>query len=129
MTTYRMDPEPDVDTVWGVTRGGVRVTLTRNKRSPLGIRWFAPSGDHYSWPEVLTRGFERVTDVNPDPDPLADYPLPWRTYNDGRIAAANGRVVADVAATTYDTAAPLAALIIAAVNAYGAQLPAREATA
>lgn len=126
MTTYRMDPQPDVDTVWAVrpvTRGGAQVALTR-KRSPLGIRWRTPSGPSYTWPQVLA-WCERVTDVNPDP--LAGYPLPW-TYADGRIRAANGNPVADMVTPTYETDAPLAALIVEAVNAHTAQDAAREAT-
>lgn len=122
MTTYRMDPEPDADILWGDLDGGAAwVTLTRRAGSRRD-RWRTPDGFGYTWPEVL-RDFKRVTDVNPDP--FADYPLPW-TYNkdDCRVVAANGQAVADMAARTY-----LATLIVAAVNAHAAQLPAREATA
>lgn len=139
MTDYRMDPEPDVDTLWGVPNGGdAWVTLTREV-TPDGTRWRTPwrtpSGVTYAWPQVLDR-FERVTDENPDP--FADYPLPWKC--DGEvISAANGRVAAAMDAPPYgeDIALrqlaaerrALAAVVVAAVNAYGAQLPAREATA
>jgi hypothetical protein len=128
MTTFRLPPEP-AGPVWlhHPEVGVVRAIRSPGAR-PGGWVWDVENvPDHvFSWPEMLALG--DVQDEHPDLAGLPPFPWAVETGDVDQVFIENGEGRAFLELPDVLDSYRIAELIVAAVNAYAAQLGAIETT-